>query len=72
MAKYSITVASITHAIRGRDLLRSKGYRAFIEKTPGKLDRAGCSYSITLQVEPTEAAALLAENGIKVLGANNQ
>lgn len=72
MAKNSITVASITHAIRGRDLLRSNGYRAFIEKTPGKLDRAGCSYSITMQTEPDQAVALLTANGIKVLGTGKQ
>ena len=39
-------VSSITHAIRGRDLLKQKGFKASIQKTPGGLDTAGCGYSI--------------------------
>ncbi|MDD6284208.1 MAG: DUF3343 domain-containing protein [Firmicutes bacterium] len=72
MVKNSIMVGSITHAIRGRDILRSKGYKAFIEKTKGRLDGAGCGYSITLSSDPQAAAELLRSNGIKVLGIDTQ
>ncbi|MBP5617767.1 MAG: DUF3343 domain-containing protein, partial [Clostridia bacterium] len=42
MSNHLILVSSITYAIKGRDLLRSHGYKAYIEKTPGKLDTHGC------------------------------
>ncbi len=61
-------VSSITHAIRGRDLLKNKGFKAAIEKTPGKLDTAGCGYSISVQNNPEAALKIIKEAGIKVLG----
>lgn len=61
-------VSSITHAIRGRDLLKKKGYKATIEKTPGKLDTAGCGYSISVSTNPEAALEIITAAGIKVLG----
>ncbi len=61
-------VSSITHAIRGRDLLKNKGFKATIEKTPGKLDTAGCGYSISVLAHIDAALKIISEAGIKVLG----
>ena len=63
-----IMVSSITHAIKGRDLLKNKGFKAAIEKTPGKLDSAGCGYSISVTSNPEAALKIINAAGIKVLG----
>lgn len=68
MGQHLIMVNSITFAIKGRDLLRSYGLKAYIEKTPGKLDTHGCGYSIIVYDNPDKAVNLLHDAGIKVLG----
>lgn len=68
MEKNLIIVSSITYAIRGRDILSSNGYRAYITNTPGHLDKLGCSYSISVSGNADMAEKLLRDNGIKVLG----
>lgn len=68
MSNHLIQVSSITYAIKGRDLLRSHGYKAYIEKTPGKLDTHGCGYSIVIAADPAKVLGLLQQAGIKVLG----
>lgn len=70
MSNHLILVSSITYAIKGRDLLRSHGYKAYIEKTPGKLDTHGCGYSIVTAVDPARLLSLLQQAGIKVLGTS--
>ena len=72
MGSNLIMVNSITYAIKGRDLLRSKGFKAYIEKTPGKLDSHGCGYSIVVNVEPSQVTGLLEKADIKVLGISTR
>lgn len=72
MEKTLIIVSSITYAIRGRDILTSNGYRAYIANTPGHLDKMGCSYSIAVTGNADLAEKILRENGIKVLGRIEQ
>ncbi len=69
MGTHLILVSSITYAIKGRDLLRSHGYKAYIEKTPSKLDSHGCGYSIVVYTEPSEILKLLRDADIKILGS---
>ncbi len=61
-------VSSITHAIRGRDLLKQKGFKASIQKTPGGLDTAGCGYSIYVDNNIDSAQKIVSAAGIKILG----
>ena len=68
MKKQLIMVSSITYAIKGRELLRSKGYRAYIERTPRSLDTAGCGYSIYVSSNAEGAEEILQSAGIKILG----
>ena len=42
-----ITVASVTQAIKGRDVLRKNGFKATIKKTDSKT--VGCAYTIVLE-----------------------
>ena len=68
MGKELIMVTSITFAIKGRDLLRNSGIRAYIERTPNSYDHAGCGYSIYVPENAGYAAKILERAGIKVLG----
>lgn len=68
MGTHLILVSSITYAIKGRDLLRSHGFKAYIEKTPSKLDSHGCGYSIVVYTEPADVLSILKDANIKILG----
>lgn len=67
-----IMVSSITHAIRGRNLLKKRGFRATIEKTPGNLDTAGCGYSIAVGDRLDAALKIVTSAGIKVIGTTHR
>lgn len=68
MKKQLIQVSSITYAIKGRDILKSKGIRAYIERSPADVDRVGCGYSIFVKGDISAAENILKNAGIKVLG----
>ena len=68
MEKKLIMVSSVTYAIKGRDLLRSHGIKAYIERTPNASDRVGCGYSIAVSGNVKTAIEILKSAGIKVLG----
>ncbi len=64
MTKFN--TGSITYAIKGRDLLRKKGFKARIEKiTSGK--GGGCGYTIVAEGDGAVAGELLRKAGIKIL-----
>lgn len=65
MQHYLFVMGSITHAIRGRDVLRAKGYRVFMERTPSQIDRLGCSYSLHLTGDADAARQILEQAGIR-------
>ncbi len=69
MSKQLIHVGSITSAIKSRDILRSKGIKSFIERTPKISERVGCGYSIyVVNYNTLTAESILREAGIKILG----
>ena len=72
MGQYLIMVSSITQAIKGRDLLRGKGIKAYIEKTPGHLDSHGCGYSIIVYEQPEPFVSMLKSNGVRIIGTSNR
>lgn len=66
MKRYIIQTGTVTYAIKGRDLLRKKGFKVKIERvTTGKT--FGCGYAIFLEGNFTEAEKILRENGVKIL-----
>ena len=67
MGNNLIMVSSITHAIRGRDLLKQKGFKEKNKKTPGGLDTAGCGYSIFVDKNIDSAQKIVSAAGIKIL-----
>lgn len=68
MGKPIIMVSSITYAMKGRDLLNSRGYTAYLQRTPKLEGMNGCGYSIHVPYHIDSAEMLLRQSGIKVLG----
>ena len=67
MKGYSIITGSITYALKGRDILRAKGFRATVGRvTPSKAS-SGCGYAIFLDGDIRAALLILQKAGIKIL-----
>lgn len=66
MGKYSFATGTVTYAIRGRDMLKNEGIRAYIERSTDK-DRIGCGYSIIAIGKGETILNILQKNGIKIL-----
>ncbi len=70
MARFYITTGSITYAIKGRDVLRNKGYKVWIERKSQGLSSGGCGYNIVLNGDISQAKRELNDAGVKILGVN--
>ena len=71
MQKHIISVSSITYAIKGRDLLRKQGFRAYIERSTNEKGNAGCGYVIIASGNKNKIIGVLSSSGIKVLNVNS-
>ncbi len=71
MKRYAIVTGTVTYAIKGRDLLRKKGFKSNIERITGK-ETLGCGYAIIVMGDIIKAEKLLRENGIKILEINEK
>lgn len=69
MGKHLLITGTITYAIRGRDILRSHGYSANMEKTKSGL-KSGCGYSISVSGEIEKIEKILRDSGVKILEIN--
>ena len=70
MQSYVISVSSITYAIKGRDFLRRKGFKAYIEKKTNTKGNAGCGYVIIVQGDREKITNALAVADIKFTEIN--
>ncbi len=66
MKRYLIATGTVTYAIKGRDILRKKGYNAKIERKSGE-NIQGCGYSIIFEGDIYTAENLLRKSGVKIL-----
>lgn len=66
MKRHVIVTGTVTYAIKGRDLLRKKGFKVNIERITGK-GALGCGYAIILVGDVLNAEKVLRENGVKIL-----
>lgn len=66
MGEYQIYTGTITYAIKGRDLLRRKGYKARVERISA-VGKSGCGYTIVVLGNIQEIEALLKKAGVKIL-----
>lgn len=66
MNNYYIKVGSVTHAMKGRDVLNSKGYRAVVRRTLKPYgSNEGCGYSIYIDKDIERAVQELREKNVK-------
>ncbi len=71
LGKPLIVVSSVTYAIKGRELLTQRGFRAFVERIP-RTAETGCGYGIYVPRGADEAELVLRENQIRILGRMEQ
>lgn len=68
MKRYIITTGTVTYAIKGRDILRKKGFKARVEKSSSLIEKSGCGYAIVLENGNIDAAEKILRNaGVKIL-----
>ena len=71
MQRHTISVGSITYAIKGRDLLRKMGIRAYIERKTNTNGNVGCGYIIIAEGERNKIIKSLSNSNIKILGISS-
>lgn len=67
MEKEWLVVSSVTHALRGKELLNRAGFRAQVTRLPRNAEHTGCGYCVAVNRDTDRAEALLKQNGIRVL-----
>ena len=72
MKRYIITTGTVTYAIKGRDLIRKKGYKVKIERITSGKGAKGCGYGIILDGDIGEAENILQTAGVKILEINEK
>ena len=70
MKRYVITVGTVTYALKGRDLLRKAGKKAWVEKIVSNVKGNGCSFAIVIDGDLKSAEQILINNGIRILEIN--
>lgn len=66
MQRHIISVGSVTYAIKGRDLLRKSGIRAYIERKTNTNGSVGCGYVIIAEGNREKVIGILTDAGIKI------
>ena len=71
MGKPLLVVSSVTYAMKSRDLLSARGFRAYVERIP-RTRETGCGYGVYVPQGADEAERILKENGVRILGRMEQ
>ena len=67
MNRHIIVTGTVTYAIKGRDILRNKGFKVSIERNSTGLSRYGCGYGIVVDGNIKVAEEILRSYGVKIL-----
>ncbi len=68
MERYVISTGTVTYALKGRDLLRKLGFKAYVERRTRDIGKYGCGYSIVLKDgDIDKARSVLTANGVRIL-----
>lgn len=71
MDRYVIATGTITHAIKGRDLLKSRGIKTHIERMKHSAEKYGCGYALSVVTNNISSVEnLLKTNNVKVLNVS--
>ena len=71
MQRHIISVGSVTYAIKGRDLLRKQGIKAYVERKTNTSNNSGCGYVIVAEGNRQKITQALMVSGIKILEFNS-
>ena len=63
-----IKLASVTQALRAKDILIKEGIRSKVIRIPASRGKGNCSYGLKINDRLNEAVTILRENNIKVSG----
>lgn len=67
MQRHIISVNSITYAIKGRDVLRKQGIKAYVEKKINANGNAGCGYVIIAEGNKNKILHILMHSNINII-----
>lgn len=67
MKQTVFATGTITHAIKGRDILRRHGFKANMERMKYGMKDYGCGYGIVATGNPAVIERLLREQDVKIL-----
>lgn len=67
MKKYVIATGTVTHAIKGREVLKKRGIHAETERMKNGLENYGCGYGIVTGGNIEETEKILKDNNVKIL-----
>lgn len=68
MSKYIIHVGSITHAMKGKEVLAENSYNSTVKRNKRYGKNEGCGYVLYVTGDLEEILQLLKDNYVKVLG----
>lgn len=68
MGKSLIMVSSITYAMKSREILNRRGFKAYVERIPQTSQSVGCGYGIYVPDRTEEAVQILLDSGIHITG----
>ena len=63
-----IMVSSITYAMKSKEILSRKGFKAYVERVPHTSEDVGCGYGVYVPQRTEEAQQILERSGIEMLG----
>ncbi len=67
MNEYIIATGTVTSAIKGRDILKKKGFYAEIERLGVSDRKYGCGYAIKTRGNITQIEELLRQANVKII-----
>lgn len=67
MQRHIFSVLSVTYAIKGRDVLRKQGIKAYIERKTNLNGNVGCGYVIIAEGNKYKILQALNGSNIKIL-----
>lgn len=70
MEKNLITFNNMTNLMKAKELLRLNGINSRTVRTPARLNRGTCGYSLQINKEYEKAFELIQDNGFRIIGAS--
>ncbi len=68
MEKQLILLPSVTYAMKAKSILDQYHIRAYIQRTPKKLEVKSCGYCLFVPKDSDKAEQILRNKGIRILG----